>query len=100
MSQPRGRHLFIVEFAASTPDARALQVFVRSIDQGLGRGNDDYRAHRSALDPPEVLALSPGAFAAWMKQRGRLGGQNKVPRVIADPALFDPLRNFMADRSI
>jgi hypothetical protein len=32
-----------------------------------------------------------------MKQRGQLGGQHKVPRVIANPALFDGLRQFMAD---
>ncbi len=28
--------------------------------------------------------MTPGGFAAWMKARGKLGGQNKVPRVIAD----------------
>jgi hypothetical protein len=30
-----------------------------------------------------------------MKRRGKLGGQNKVPRVINDPALFDDLKGFV-----
>ena len=38
--------------------------------------------------------VPPGAFAAWMKSRGKLGGQNKVPRIINDQKLFDGLRRF------
>ncbi len=38
---------------------------------------------------------APGRFAAWMKARGQLGGQHKVPRIINDPALFQNLREFM-----
>ncbi len=48
------------------------------------------------MKAPEICAVAPGAFAAWMKSRGRLGGQNKVPRVINDTDLFDGLRNFVA----
>ena len=40
------------------------------------------------LAPPEVVLLPPGAFAAWMRSQGKLGGQHKVPRVIADPGRF------------
>ena len=43
------------------------------------------------MDPPEVLAVPPGFFAGWMRDRGKLGGQNKVPRVVAG-SLFDDLR--------
>ena len=32
--------------------------------------------------------------AAWMKSRSKLGGQNKVPRIINDRALFSALRRF------
>ena len=35
-----------------------------------------------------MVLLPPGAFAAWMRAQGKLGGQHKVPRVIADPARF------------
>ena len=44
---------------------------------------------------PRACAFSAtGAFAAWMKSRGKLGGQNKVPRVINDRALFAALQRF------
>ncbi len=96
----RGKHLYVVEFAGAAPAAALLQTFAQSIDADLLACNDDYRAHRSGgfgLDAPEVLAVAHGAFSAWMKQRGQLGGQHKVPRVITDPALFDGLRQFMAE---
>jgi hypothetical protein len=97
----RGRHLYIVEFAVAPPAAKAQHAFAQAIDADLLERNDDYRAHRSGgfgLDAPEVLVVSHGAFSAWMKSRGQLGGQHKVPRVIANHALFDGLRQFMAER--
>jgi hypothetical protein len=97
----RGRHLYIVEFAPAPPSAEALHAFAQAIDVDLLKRNDDYRAHRSGgfgLDAPEVLAVPHGAFSAWMKSRGQLGGQHKVPRVIANAVLFDGLRRFMAER--
>jgi hypothetical protein len=38
--------------------------------------------------------MRPGAFAAWMKSRGKLGGQHKVPRIINNAELFASLREF------
>jgi hypothetical protein len=42
--------------------------------------------------------MAAGAFAAWMKSRGKLGGQNKVPRVVTDPALLASLADFVSRR--
>ena len=47
--------------------------------------------------PPEVLLVPPGTFAAWMRRRGRLGGQNKVPRVVNDTGMLEELRAFAED---
>ena len=61
-----------------------------------------FQAHRAGgfgLRPPGVLVLRQGGFAEWMRRRGRLGSQNKVPRVIADPELFADLRGFAAEFS-
>ena len=88
-----------MEFSGTAPDAARGDEFARAIDLSLSRGNDDYRAHRSGLDPPDIRVVAHGAFAAWMKSRGRLGGQNKVPRVINDPVLFDSLRAFMTEHA-
>jgi hypothetical protein len=94
-----GRHLFLVEFAERVPDAPALAAFAETLDKALLAENDDYRAHRSGgfgLAAPELRALAPGAFAAWMKERGKLGGQHKVPRIVTDAKLFQAMRDFVA----
>jgi hypothetical protein len=67
----------------------------------VARGTPDYAAHRGGdfgMAPPTVLFAPPGSFAAWMRRRGKLGGQNKVPRVINDPALLADLRDFVTSR--
>ena len=89
--EAQGRHVFVVEFGAAPPDDVAAR-----IDAALAAANDDYRAHRQGgqMLPPIVEPMRPGGFAAWMKLRGKLGGQNKVPRVISDPALLASLREF------
>ncbi len=92
-----GRHRWVVEFARP-PSADAVARFARVVDETLAARNDDYRAHRAdgvGMAAPLVEAVPPGTFAAWMKRRGRLGGQNKVPRIINDPALADDLVRFV-----
>ena len=59
----------------------------RVIDETIAAGNDDYATHRGSagqLRPPVVRLVRSGTFYAWMKERGRLGGQNKVPRIVDD----------------
>jgi hypothetical protein len=88
-----GGHLFVVEFAP-LPPPDAIPTFAAAIDERLKALNDDYRAHRAegfGMRAPEVRAVPAGTFAAWMKSRGRLGGQNKVPRIINDQAMFETL---------
>jgi hypothetical protein len=90
---PLGRHRWIVEFAVP-PAEDAVRRFAEVLDAALCRLNDDYRAHRAGMAGPLVLAVPPGTFAAWMKRRGRLGGQNKVPRIINDAELAKDLTRF------
>jgi hypothetical protein len=88
--------LYVIEFGAlPSPDVAAK--VASGIDERLKARNDDYRAHRSdgfGMHAPEVRAVAPGTFAQWMKSRGRMGGQNKVPRIINDQALFSDLERF------
>ncbi|MGE5268271.1 MAG: GH3 auxin-responsive promoter family protein [Thiohalocapsa sp.] len=93
-----GGHLFVVEFEAPVA-AAARQRFAAALDAELMRRNLDYEAHRAGglgLQPPQVAVLRPDGFAEWMRRRRRLGSQNKVPRVIADPELFADLKAFAA----
>ncbi|HEV7268825.1 MAG TPA: GH3 auxin-responsive promoter family protein [Falsiroseomonas sp.] len=81
-----GRHRLILETDADMPP----EAIATALDAALIADNDDYAAHRQGgqLVPPVVQTVPPGRFEAWMRAEGRLGGQNKVPRVIADPARF------------
>ena len=95
-ARSRGGHLYIVEFSGPAPSADGMKCFTNTIDTVLSRRNDDYRAHRSGgfgLEPPQLLSVKPGTFEAWMKSRGQLGGQHKVPRVIVNGELFQSLRD-------
>lgn len=93
-----GGHLYICEFEGESPGFDDLARFAASLDARLAALNEDYAVHRAGdfgMAPPKVVAARPGAFAAWMQSRGKLGGQNKVPRVITDDALFLALRSFV-----
>lgn len=94
-----GRHLYIVEFTETEPGPQALERFARAVDERLCHENEDYKVHRQGdygLAAPQVQAVPKGMFAAWMKQRGQLGGQHKVPRIINDEGLFQELKAFAA----
>ncbi len=97
----RAGHLFIVELDGVA--AVQAGTFAGALDAALARLNADYAAHRQGgygLRDPRVVLVPHGTFAAWMRARGRLGGQNKVPRVISDPALRDALRAFVGDAPV
>ncbi len=77
----RGGHEWLIEFRQPPQD---LVAFTTLMDQVLKRLNSDYEAKRQgdlALGFPLVRVLPQGSFLAWMKQRGKLGGQHKVPRL-------------------
>jgi GH3 auxin-responsive promoter len=93
-----GGHLYVVEFERPI-SVGERQRFADAIDRDLARRNLDYEAHRAGgfgMRPPLVRVMAPGGFAEWMRRRGRLGSQNKVPRVVSDPGLFADLRQFAA----
>lgn len=76
-----GHHLYLIEFRTPPAD---LDRFTRMLDEELIRLNEDYDAHRKGdltMRRPVVRPVPPGGFDAWMKARGKLGGQNKVPRM-------------------
>jgi hypothetical protein len=91
----RGGHLFVVELDDACGVAPAD--FAARLDRHLLASNDDYAAHRGGqfgMRDPQVILARRGTFADWMRARGRLGGQNKVPRVIQDPAMIAELRRY------
>ena len=77
----KGRHEWVVEFAVAPADAAA---FAAKLDAELRQLNADYdakRYHDLALLPLQLHVAPSGTFYRWMQQRGKLGGQHKVPRL-------------------
>lgn len=75
------RHQWLIEFSKSPND---LAQFASLLDHKLQEINSDYEAKRYkniTLQPLELIEARPGLFNDWMRQRGKLGGQNKVPRL-------------------
>ncbi len=86
-----GGHEWIIEFEQKPAD---IERFTDLLDNTLREINSDYDAKRykdMALRRP-LLHLAPdGTFYHWMKSRGKLGGQHKVPRLANDRAYVDEI---------
>jgi hypothetical protein len=77
----KAAHEWLIEFESEPKD---LQRFIQSFDEGLKAVNSDYEAkrfHSLLLNEPIVRAVPKGTFYKWLKKKGKLGGQNKVPRL-------------------
>ncbi|MFH0761979.1 MAG: GH3 auxin-responsive promoter family protein [Bacteroidota bacterium] len=83
------RHQWLIEF--STPPEN-LGFFTELLDNGLKAANSDYEAKRYkniALLAPEVVVLRNGIFYDWLKLKGKLGAQHKVPRLSNDRTIVN-----------
>ncbi len=75
------RHQWLIEFSVM-PDS--VEKFRHVLDLSLQEINSDYEAKRHkdiTLQEPELIVARPGLFHDWLKQKGKLGGQHKVPRL-------------------
>ena len=86
------RHEWLVEFAKPPHDAAA---FAAALDAALRHRNSYYDDLRrgNILVPLQLTLLPAGAFQRYMKSLGRLGGQNKVPRLGNDRKVAEGLLN-------
>lgn len=90
----KGRHQWIIEFDHNPSD---LNSFITDFDQALKEQNSDYEAKRYkdiTLDRPEVILARPNLFHDWLASKGKLGGQNKVPRLCNDRKIIDEVIEF------
>ena len=75
------RHQWLIEFSRE-PDN--LENFRTTLDNALQTINSDYEAKRHkdiTLQKLEIVVARKGLFHDWLKQKGKLGGQHKVPRL-------------------
>lgn len=90
-NQARCRHQWLIEFSKAPAD---LSQFASLLDRRLQEINSDYEAKRYkniTLQHLEIVEARQGLFNEWMKLRGKLGGQNKVPRLSNNRDIIDQL---------
>jgi hypothetical protein len=77
----KGSHEWLIEFIEEPEDVHRFSLL---LDAHLRQINSDYDAKRYqniALDFPLVRVVPPGTFHRWLKSKGKMGGQHKVPRL-------------------
>jgi len=95
-AESKGKHQWMVEFDT---EPQSLENFRDCLDQALCKLNSDYEAKRHkniTLEAPHLVALAPGTFYKWMQIRGKLGGQNKIPRLSNDRKYLDELEDILS----
>lgn len=93
----KGTHEWIIEFAKEPDDADRFRII---LDETLREINSDYDAKRFkdlALEAPVIHQVQRGTFYNWMKKRGKLGGQNKVPRLANNREYLDDLLEMIGE---
>ncbi len=86
-----GAHEWLIEFEKEPEN---LELFTKELDIALKSINSDYEAkrHKSiALGMPVIHAMQKGAFTEWLRSKGKLGGQHKVPRLSNDRTMIDEI---------
>ena len=97
----KGRHIWAIEFktkelqsGSNSFNSKRLQEFATQLDYELTQVNSDYEAKRSkssTLQELKIESLKEGTFMSWMESRGKVGGQNKVPRLWRDKTYINQL---------
>lgn len=90
-SNAKCRHQWLIEFSVAPP---SLPEFALKLDKALQTINSDYEAKRNkniTLQPLEVITARPHLFDDWLKSKGKLGGQHKIPRLSNERKYIDEL---------
>lgn len=87
------RHQWVVEFDKAPDD---IARFAETLDKALQALNSDYEAKRYkdlTLQQLEIIVARDGLFEDWLRSRGKLGGQHKVPRLCNDRKIIEEILN-------
>ncbi len=92
-----GAHEWLIEFEREPAD---IKVFTAMLDAALKSINSDYEAKRYkdiALGMPIVRIMKKGTFKNWLRSKGKLGGQHKVPRLSNDRTCVEEIINLQPE---
>jgi hypothetical protein len=87
----KGYHEWLIEFASEPQD---INLFEQILDDNLRAVNSDYDAKRIkslALNRLKVNVAPSGLFNEWLRQKNKLGGQHKVPRLCNNRKYIDEI---------
>ncbi len=91
-------HEWLIEFEKAPAD---VDVFSEVLDDELKNLNSDYEAkryHNMVLRRPVVRVASAGTFYLWLKSKGKLGGQYKVPRLSNNRQFLDEIATLLEQK--
>lgn len=92
IGREKGAHEWVIEFKENPKD---VDLFHKVLDDTLKSLNSDYEAKRNnnmTLNPPVLNIARHNLFYDWLKQNGKLGGQNKIPRLSNDRTYLEELK--------
>ncbi len=93
--QSNGAHEWLIEFDKAPID---LALFTKEMDAALKNVNSDYESKRQkdiALRMPVVHAMPEGTFTEWLRSKGKVGGQHKVPRLSNERKIVEEILNLI-----
>lgn len=99
-STEHGAHEWVIEFVK---EPKNMAEFERHLDEHLLAINSDYdakRYHNLILNPPIVKKVAKGTFDEWLKGMGKLGGQNKIPRLSNDRVILEQILQLAASQKL
>jgi len=91
----KGGHEWIIEFEKEPSD---IDLFQKILDDCLQEVNSDYQAKRykdMALENLKIQKAPQGSFEKWLRKKGKLGGQNKVPRLSSKRKYVDEIKELI-----
>ena len=86
-----GGHEWLIDFSKEPEN---IEIFIDELDKALKSVNSDYAAKRHkdlTLKKPVIHIAKNDVFYKWLKANGKLGGQNKVPRLSNNREYIDEL---------
>lgn len=81
LDKQSGKHQFLIEFKR---EPKNLYQFISEVDNQLKKLNSDYETKREnnlILKSPQLISLRNNEFHIWLKEKNKLGGQHKIPRL-------------------
>ena len=87
----KGKHQWAIEFEQEPED---LAYFTSVLDETIRSANSDYEAKRAgnmALGLPDIVVCRPKTFYTWLKNKQKLGGQHKIPKLCNDRTIIEDI---------